>query len=102
MSSLNIYLCLVKSRNCDKIDVHPFFRKLYELFSTREFMIFDDSGKGNGPYVFYPKYEWKEYKKGYNLGVKMRNKKYKKHINKIKKNLEICQVKNIKIFIKNF
>ena len=80
MSSLNIYLCPVNSRNCDKIDVHPFFRKLYELFSTREFMIFDDSGKGNGPYVFYPKYdEWKEYKKGYNLGLKMRNKKYKKH-----------------------
>lgn len=82
------------------MDINPFFRKLYELFPIREFMIYDDSGRGNGPYIFYPKYnDWKEYKKGYKLGIKMRNKKYKKDINKVKKKFSnMPNRKNIDIY----
>ena len=88
--TLQLFLTLNKTH---KITIHPFYNKLYKLFPNKPFQVYDDSGIGNGPYVFYPKYsDWSEYKKGEKIGIKLKNKTISH-----KKALE--QIKN---FIKNY
>lgn len=76
-----------RKKNCHKVKINPFFKKLSELFPDREFMIYDDSGQGKGPFIYYPWYvEWNEYKNGEKIGLQMRKNKNitKQEIIKIK------------------
>jgi len=78
MSKLNLYLNI--SSKSHKIKIYPFFEELHGLFPTRNFEIYDDSGRGTGPFIFYPKYsDWVEYKTGYKLGEKLRIKAVNKY-----------------------
>ena len=76
-----------RKKNCHKVKINPFFKKLSELFPDREFIIYDDSGQGKGPFIYYPWYEeWNEYKNGEKIGLQMRKNKNitKQEIIKIK------------------
>ena len=84
---MNFQLFIKLQKGSFKVIIEPFFNKLLNLFPNKPFEIYEDSGIGNGPYIFYPKYsEWSEYKKGEKLGISLKNKKVssKKVLQRIK------------------
>jgi hypothetical protein len=47
------------------VEVHPFFAELWDTFPDKDFVVYDDSGRKEGPFLLYPQTKlWSEYLEG--------------------------------------